>query len=163
MSLKLDLLDLKIVSELQLDSRISITELSRVGSSRPTVTSRLRRLRDEGIVLINGGLNINKFGFKIVCVGLEVRNDESRSKVEGYLKGCPRVLNIFRTPEKANIHVSAWGEDDQTLNSTIESLITINLEDETPCGKDCEKCYRYTNDRCLGCPSTAYYKNPLEK
>jgi len=189
MSLKLDLLDLKIVSELQLDCRISITELSqRVGSSRPTVTGRLRRLRDEEIVLINGGLNVNKFGFKIVCVGLEVKSDESRSKVEGYLKACPRVLNIFRTPEKANLHVSAWGENDQTLNSTIESFrdfpdveviythylgapihgnvavpITINLEDETPCAKNCEECYRYVNDRCLGCPSTVYYKNPLVK
>jgi Lrp/AsnC family leucine-responsive transcriptional regulator len=189
MSLKLDLLDLKIIRELQQDSRISITELSqRVSASRPTVSSRLKRLRDEKIALINGGLNINKFGFKIVCVGLEVKNNESRIKVEGYLKACPRVLNIFRTPGKANLHLSVWGENDQTLNSTIESFrdfpdveivytyyvgtpihgniaipITVDLENKTPCDADCEKCYRYTNDRCLGCPSTAYYKNPLIK
>lgn len=189
MSLKLDHLDFKIINELQQDCRISITELSqRVGASRPTITSRLKRLRDDDIVLINGGLNINKLGFKIVCVGIEVKNDESRSKVEGYLKACPRVLNLFRTPGKANLYTSLWGENDQTLNSTIESFrdfpnvevvythylgtpihgsiaipITIDLEDDTPCTVKCEKCHRYTNDWCLGCPSTVHYKNPVGK
>ena len=189
MAKKLDALDLRILGELQRDGRASITALAeKVESSRPTVTSRLNRLLDEGVVLISGGLNLQKFGFKMACVGLEVKQDATRKGVEPRLKGCPRVLNVFRTPDKANIHLAVWGEDDQTINSTIESFrdmqgvdivythylgtpihgdLSINVppggESETPCGRSCKKCHRYENEWCLGCPATVDYKNPLIK
>lgn len=189
MAKKLDTLDLRILGELQRDGRASITALAeKVESSRPTVTSRLNRLLDEGVVLISGGLNLQKFGFKMACVGLEVKQDATRKGVEPRLKGCPRVLNVFRTPDKANIHLAVWGEDDQTINSTIESFrdmqgvdivythylgtpihgdLSINVqpggESETPCGRSCKKCHRYENEWCLGCPATVDYKNPLIK
>ncbi len=189
MAKKLDSLDLRILGELQRDGRASITALAeKVGSSRPTVTSRLNRLLDEGVVIISGGLNLQKFGFKMACVGLEVRQDATRKEVEFSLNRCPRVLNVFRTPDKANIHLAVWGEDDQTINSTIESFrdlqdvdivythylgtpihgdLAINVqpsgESETPCGRSCKKCHRYENEWCLGCPATVDYKNPLIK
>jgi len=48
----IDDLDLKIVLQLQEDGRATITELAeKVGSSRPTVTNRLKRLIDEDLVL----------------------------------------------------------------------------------------------------------------
>jgi len=51
MSDNVDDLDLKIVFELQENGRATITELAdKVGSSRPTVTNRLKRLLDEDIV-----------------------------------------------------------------------------------------------------------------
>jgi DNA-binding Lrp family transcriptional regulator len=71
----LDSLDVKLIEQLQTDGRISITDLTeRVGSSRPTVTNRLRRLLGEEIVLVRGGLNLRKCGFKMACVGLEVKS-----------------------------------------------------------------------------------------
>jgi len=184
---KLDSLDLKIIHNLQKDGRISITELAeRVESSRPTVTSRLKRLIDDELVIISGGLNLRKFGFKIACVGLEVKKDDTRKEVKQYLKNCPRVLSLYRIPGKANIYISMWGEDRQTLNSMIESFrdtpnvdviythyvgtpihgnISINVEPskegETPCGRTCSNCHRYNNSWCLGCPLTTDYKNPL--
>jgi len=187
LSKRLDNLDLKIVYHLQKDGRAPITELTKkVESSRPTVTNRLKQLRDAELVLIRGGLNLRKLGFKMASVGLEVINDEARKEVEQYLRSCPRVLTLFRTPEKANIHVNVWGEDDQTIKSTIESFrdfpnveliythylgtpiygdIILNVEPSeesgSPCGKTCSSCYRYINSWCLGCPMTADYKNPL--
>ncbi|UCH56733.1 MAG: AsnC family transcriptional regulator [Candidatus Bathyarchaeota archaeon] len=184
---KLDELDIKILHQLQQDGRISITELAeRVDSSRPTVTNRLRQLQDERHVIIQGGLNMKTSGFKMACVGLEVRNEESRIQMEQFLRRCPRVLFIFRTPEKANIHIGVWGEEDQTINSTIESFrdlpdvdiiyshylgrpvhgdiairVTPVTEEKTPCGKTCSQCHRYRNGWCLGCPSTSDYQNPL--
>ncbi len=184
MAKKLDSLDLRIISELQRDGRASITALAeKVGSSRPTVTSRLNRLLDEGVVIIKGGLNVQWFGFKIACAGLEVKSDDTRRKATQYLKSCPRVLNVFRTPEKANICVLVWGEDDITINSTIESFRDIkDVEivythylgtpihgdllvyvypsgtNEAPCGKVCKNCHRYEQDWCMGCPTTADYK-----
>ncbi len=126
MSAQLDKLDLKILCELQKDGRISKSKLSRnVGASRPTVRNRLKRLTNERLVIIKGGLNLRELKFKMAWVGLEVRTENTRVEVEQMLKGCPRVLNIFRTPEKANIQITVWGDDDHTINSTIESFRDI--------------------------------------
>lgn len=187
MGVNIDDLDLKIINQLNEDGRVSMTKLAEtVEASRPTVTNRLNRLLNEKIALIKGGLNITKIGYKIADIGLEIRSEDTRREVENFLKQCPRVLDIFRTPEKANIHLRLWGEDDQTINSTIESFrdiqnvdivythylgtpihgnIVINIEpfknEETPCGKICKDCYRYDNEWCLGCPLTNDYKDPL--
>lgn len=187
MANKLDNLDLKIIMELQMDGRISISELAeKAKSSRLTVTKRLRRLIDEGLIGVVGGLNLNKLRFKVASVGLEVKNEQTRREVEIHLKMCPRVLNIFRSPEKANIHLTMWGEDEQTINSTIESFRDLQNVDiiyshylgtpihgelrvkvpqgqhaETPCGMRCTECYRYENSWCLGCPTSDDYKNPF--
>lgn len=187
MAVELDSLDIKILLELQRDGRASITGIAEnVGASRPTITNRLKRLIDDKLVIIRGGLNVKKFGFKMACVGLEVKSDDSRREVERRLKGCPRVLNIFRTPDKANVHLAVWGEDDQTINSTVESFrdmpnvdlvythylgapihgdLAINIHPamlkEAPCGNICSDCYRYANGWCIGCPVTVDYKNPI--
>jgi len=184
---KLDQLDLKIIRQLQKDGRTSLVELARrVKSTRPTVTNRLKRLIDEELITVKGGLNLGKYGFRMASVGLEVKKESSRKEIETYLTNCPRVLNIFRTAEKANLHAILWGEDEQTINSTIESFrdlqnveivhthylgtpihgnIIINVESgndaETPCGMKCADCYRYHNAWCLGCPASKDYKNPL--
>jgi len=184
---KLDNLDLKIVSELQADGRIPISELAeRAKSSRLTVSKRLKRLIDEGLIRVAGGLNLSKLRFKVASVGLEVKNERARREVETRLKGCPRVLNIFRSPEKANIHFTMWGEDEQTINSTIESFRDLRNVDiiyshylgtpihgeirvkvplvrsrEAPCGMKCADCYRYENSWCLGCPASDDYRDPF--
>lgn len=183
MSDRLDELDLKIIRKLQIDGRASVTELAEEAeSSRPTVTNRLKRLLDDELIIIRGGLNLRKFGFKTAHVGLEVRTDKTRKEMETHLKNCPRVLNVFRTAEKANIQLSIWGEDDQTINSMIESFgdqpnvsivythylgtpihgdLAINAgtgkDDETPCGIKCIECHRYHNAWCRGCPSSSGY------
>jgi Lrp/AsnC family leucine-responsive transcriptional regulator len=184
MTHQLDELDLKIIYQLQKDGRVSITDLAKsVESSRPTVTNRLDRLMAEELVVIKAGVNLSKLNYKIADVGLEVISDETRGEIEKYFKECPRVLDVFRTPEKANIHLRVWGEDDNTIKSTIESFrdipkvdivythylgtpihgsIIIDVEtksgEQTPCGKICIKCHRYTNQWCLGCPLTTDYK-----
>ena len=186
---RLSELDLKIVNQLYVNGRISLTELAeRIDSSRPTATKRLEHLMEEEIVEIKGGVNLRKFGFKIANVGLEVKEEEARKDVEWYLKRCPRVLNIFRSTGKANIHIDIWGEDDDTIKSTIESfrdlsnaeiiftrylgtpihgniIIDLNTLDktETPCGKICSECSRYTNTWCVGCPTTINYQNPIKQ
>jgi DNA-binding Lrp family transcriptional regulator len=186
---ELDELDLKIVNQLYIDGRLSLTELGeKVGSSRQTVAKRLKQLMDEELIIVKAGLNLIKSGFKIANVGLEVKSDKNREEIEHYLRNCPRVVNIFRTPEKANLHLSVWGEDDQTINSTIESFrdrpnvdvvytrylgtpihgnMIINVESsrnsETPCGMNCSDCHRYNNAWCVGCPASSHYRNPLQK
>jgi DNA-binding Lrp family transcriptional regulator len=189
MAKKLDGLDLEILHELHLNGRTSITELAgKVKSSRPTVTNRLKHLLNNGQIIISGGLSLKAAEYKMACVGLEVKNEESRIRIEQYLSNCPRVIFMFKTPEKANVFIGIWGEEDHILNSTIESFrdhhdvdviyshylgtpiygdIPINIDlaknEKTPCGIVCSECNRYENKRCLGCPVSVDYKNPLLK
>ena len=182
-------MDYKILLELQRDGRASIAGIAEnIRSSRPTVTNRLKRLIDDKLVIVRGILNVKEFGFKMACVGLEVKSDESRREVERRLKDCPRVLSIFRTPYKANVHLAVWGEDDQTMNSTVQSFrdipnvdlvythylgapihgdLAINIQPamlkDAPCGNICSDCSRYANGWCVGCPVTVYYKNPIKE
>ena len=184
---KLDDLDLKIIHQLDKDGRVPITELAKnVKSTRPTVTKRLKRLTDKKLTIVKGGLNLRGLGFKMASVGLEVKKESCRKEVEAYLKNCPRIVSLFRTTEKANTHAIVWGEDEQTIKSTIESFrdfqnvdiiythylgtpihgdTIINLEssknEEPPCGMKCVDCYRYKNTWCRGCPVSKEYKNPL--
>jgi DNA-binding Lrp family transcriptional regulator len=107
MSDNIDDLDLKIVLQLQENGRATITELAEnVGSSRPTVTNRLKRLIDEDLVIVTGGVNMAKFGYKMACIGLEVKSSETRAELEECLSHCPRVINIFRTTGTANLHMA---------------------------------------------------------
>jgi len=186
---KLDSLDFKIIRELATDGRISITDLAeKVQSSRPTVTNRLSRMKELGLLKVVGGLDFLNLGFKMATVGLEIKTEEGRKEALETLSKCPRVQTIFRSPKKANVELGVWGEDDQTINSTIESfrdipnvdIIDINYlgtpiagniilrldpkqQDKTPCGMVCVDCHRYQNGWCHGCPDSKDYKNPLMK
>jgi DNA-binding Lrp family transcriptional regulator len=184
---KIDSLDIAILSHLKNDGRESLTRLAEeIGSSRQTIANRLKRLMGDGRVIIKGGFDLRKFGLKVASVGLEVKNEATRQEVEKRFRNCPRVLTIFRTPEKANIHIDVWGEDDQTLNSMIEGFRDIenvdiiythylghpihgdvivnvvpNQQKVTPCGQQCNDCYRYNNLWCTGCPTTTNYRTPF--
>ncbi len=186
---KLDSLDFNILRELTTDGRISITDLAnKAQSSRPTVTNRLNRRKELGLLNVVGGLNFINLGYKMATVGLEVKTEESRMATIETLRRCPRVQMIFRSPKKANLEIGVWGENDQTINSTIESFrdipnvdiidinylgapikgsIILRLDpknlDETPCGMVCVDCHRYQSDWCHGCPDSKDYKNPLMK
>ena len=186
---KLDKLDLQILEELKKEGRVSITELAkRVKSSRPTVTKHVERMREEAILNISAGLDLQSLGYKMALVSLEVSGDENRKKFHEVMGKCPRVQTIFRSSEIANIKVGVWGEDESTINSCVESFrdlanvkivdtdylgtpirgnvtISVNLGDDefAPCGKTCAHCSQYENEWCPGCPVTIHYKNPLLK
>jgi DNA-binding Lrp family transcriptional regulator len=187
MKFKFKDLDFKIIKELNDDPRISITDLSeKIRVSRLTISKRINRLKNEGILKTSCGFNLKNLGYKMAIVGLGVKSEKSRIKLENILIKCPRVYAIYRTLTKANILVELWGEDDQTINSTIESLRDLvnvdivqtdylgtpihgkiliapeyNNTEITPCKKNCFRCHRFKKFWCKGCPVTKYYKNPL--
>jgi DNA-binding Lrp family transcriptional regulator len=182
-------LDIQIAQLLKENGRISLTAITKeTGYSRPTVTSHLNKLLKEGDVIITGGYDIGKLGYKMASAGLEVKSDNSRREFIQLLRSCPRVQSIFRIPDKANIHVGIWGEDDQTIESTLESfrdfpgvnVVEINFlgtpiygkipitvgpfdNDVAPCGKVCSECLRFKNSWCYGCPVTSHSRSPLSE
>lgn len=184
---ELDRLDLMILQELNTDGRMSVTDLAKlVGSSRPTITNRLARLREEEILKILAGLDLATLGLKMAIIGLEVSGDKNRINLLELLKKCPRVQSIYRTPFIANIQVVVWGEDESTINCCIDSFrnlsgvkivetnylgtpihgdiilqIKMGNAEATACQKTCANCDQYLNNWCPGCPGTISYKDPL--
>ncbi|WP_346890398.1 Lrp/AsnC family transcriptional regulator [Clostridium sp. UBA1056] len=86
--MKLDEIDVMILSELEKNSRLSIRELSkRINLSPPSVTERVKRLEDNGI--IEGytiSINKKKLGLSIDCIiKVTMRNGEYE-KFKNFIK-----------------------------------------------------------------------------
>ncbi len=186
--LSLDELDLRIIRALNDDARKTVLDISKeIHVSRPTISNRLRRLIEEGLISFTPNLDLAKLGFRTAIVGLSIRNRELvRDFVDTYSK-CPRVLSISRPSEEFNVSVHLWGEYISTLEATIESMrnfgegeivfvhysgppeypskLNIQVFPEkskiAPCGSVCAKCPAFIEDRCLGCPAVDCYKGPL--
>ena len=185
---KLSRRDVDIISALMDDGRKSITQLAKeTGLSRPTVTSRLDKMLKTKIISVDPGLNLRKLECPTAALTLETEGVEERRRIEKTLARCPRVILMLRLTEKANLMVTLYGEDQDSLRSTIESIgswpganilgvthaepplypetfrvpVTNEKEAIAPCGKDCSECPNYVIKECLGCPVTIHYRGQL--
>ena len=185
---KLDKVDFNIIRSLREDARRSITELaSDVSISRPTVMKRLRRMLEKETIGIETGINLKELGLRVGCVGLEVKGSESRSKVKKMLENCPRVLMILCPFEKVTFSVYVFGENQDTLRSTIygfaafpnTSITHVSYSDPplypktfplrigykkdtvAPCDLKCGDCFSFNEGVCVGCPAVVWYKGSL--
>jgi DNA-binding Lrp family transcriptional regulator len=185
---KLSKRDIDIISALVADGRKSVTQLAKeTNLSRPTVTNRLDKMLKSKIISVDPGLNLRKLECPTSAVTVETEGVEQRRKIEKTLARCPKVIMMLRLAEKANLMVTLYGEDQDSLRSTIESIgswpgahvlsvnhaepplypdtfrvpVTNQKEDIAPCGKDCSECPNYLIKECLGCPSTIHYKGQL--
>lgn len=185
---KLTKRDVAIISALMSDGRKSITLLAKeTGLSRPTVTNRLDKLLKTKIISVDPRLNLRKLECPTATITVETEGVEERRRIEKNLARCPRVIMMLRLDEKANLMVTLYGEDQDSLRSTIESIgswpggniigvkyaepplypetfkvpVTNDKESITPCGKDCSECPNYVIKECLGCPVTIHYRGQL--
>lgn len=94
--MKIDEIDVRILRELQADSRISIRELSkRVNLSPPSVTERVKRLEEHRI--IEGytiRLNKKELGFAIDCIIEVTMRDGQYEKFKNYIKNYGFIESI---------------------------------------------------------------------
>jgi Lrp/AsnC family leucine-responsive transcriptional regulator len=97
--MKIDEIDVLILQELQKDSRISIRELSkRINLSPPSVTERVRKLEDEGV--IEGyTIKINKkmLGFSIDCIIKVTMKNGQYDKFKEFISEYKRSEWCYRT------------------------------------------------------------------
>jgi len=173
---------------LMTDGRKSITLLAKeTGLSRPTVTNRLDKLLKAKIISVDPRLNLRKLECPTAAITVETEGVEDRRRIEKTLARCPRVIMMLRLAVKANLMVTLFGEDQDSLRSTIESIsswpganilsvnhaehplypenftvpVTNEKEAIAPCGKDCSECPNYVIKECLGCPVTIHYRGQL--
>jgi DNA-binding Lrp family transcriptional regulator len=168
--------EVKILAALQDNPRVSVSELSTIVKvSRPTINKILASLIENEKILLSSGLNAKVHHCKLANVGINVPSSDSRSEIIKILNQCPKVLNIYRTTDQANLLVTLCGEDDQSITSHVNCLgdlahvevkyshslgtplknmaipVRIGDNSDTPCGRNCYECLSYQNEWCGGC------------
>jgi len=182
----MDEADRRILSLLFENSELSQSEIARsLKISQPAVAARLRKLKNKGIVTHQVGVNLRKTKLGLVKVDVSTKNS---GKILKLFEKCPLFLNGFTTSGKRNLCLFLVSEDLGSLDACMDCHIRSNLNvsdvefsvvissardfvsplkmirektESSPCGGRCDKCSYYQSDRCLGCPSTTYYKGVL--
>ena len=157
---RIDHLDLKIVSELSKNGRASVSELAiETGVTRQTIANRLKRLHDDEIIRVVGGLNLVKLGYEMASVGLEVRGEKVGEELMKLMQGSSDA-----TVESFNDFQGVTVVSTHYLGKPIHGSVSFTMDPKditiSPCGKDCSKCLSYSNSECPGCPDTSHYRNP---
>ncbi len=184
----MDEVDRKIYFMLLEDGRASLSSIGRrLGLSHVSIRNRLENLKRSNVINVFAGINLEKLGFRILIINCEVETYEIFRELIKIFYECPRVIFITRTTGEYNLMVIMIAEDIDTLRSMVEvcsirvykgirrseviigetpdlpkyipvRLFANKFDEDTPCGLNCGKCLRYNENKCLGCPSTRYYK-----
>jgi DNA-binding Lrp family transcriptional regulator len=188
--MSLDDIDKRIISLLQEDGRMSLSEIGqKLGLSHVSVRRRLKNLC-ESLVNVSACLNAEQLSLRVAIVSAEVETNERLRELIEIFSKCPRVVFLTTTTGPYNVMMIVVAEDTDTLNAILEVCsirarkgirrseaiigevptvpkclpikIIANKEMEiAPCGINCVKCLRYKGQKCLGCPATKYYRGPL--
>lgn len=111
--MKFDEIDVEILNELSQDSRLSMRELGKkVNLSPPSVTERVRRLENDGIIKgYTIKVNRKELGFSLECImEITVRNGDYE-RLKTFVRTHPRVLGCWRTAGRACYFVKICARD----------------------------------------------------
>ncbi|MGB9717675.1 MAG: Lrp/AsnC family transcriptional regulator [Thermoproteota archaeon] len=189
--MSLDEVDRKIISILQEDGRTPLLAIGReLGLSHVAVGKRLDKL-SESLVKVSAGLNAEHLGFRVAIVNAEVETPQRLRELVNMFSKCPRMVFLTMTTGAYNLMTIMVAEDADTLNAIIErcsvrarkggirrseaiigeapvvpkylpvKVVATRTDEDAPCGMNCGRCLRYHEKKCLGCPSTKYYRGPL--
>jgi len=182
----MDELDKKIVALFQKDPTMSQKELAeKIGISQPSISARLRKLKEYGILSPCIGVSYKKAKLHMAKVDIDARDSNS---ILNIIRKCPYLWNAFLVSGKYNLTLFLIGEDISTLQSIVDSKIrpdpnvkdidfsivispekdfVLSIEfsvpkaETSPCGAVCSECSQYRTERCLGCPYTPFYKGTV--
>ncbi|MFX1526756.1 MAG: Lrp/AsnC family transcriptional regulator [Promethearchaeota archaeon] len=122
--LKLDKIDLKLISLLQEDPNLTHYQIAEiVNRSQPTVGTRLRKLKEKGILQLQAGLNFKKIGIQLAFVNLNTKNPE---EIVDMVNHCPFMLNAFRLSGKYNLSILIANTDIKKLNNVVDQHFRDN-------------------------------------
>ncbi len=184
--LAIDQTDRKIVSVLAEKPELSQSEIGRLLKiSQPAVGARIHKLREQGVIAHQIGVNLKKANLGIAKIDLSTNNS---AKILEIFEKCPLFLNGFVTSGKHNLCLFLVIEDLASLDACMDSHIRGNplvsdvelsvvvssardvvsplklirrKTEVSSCGEQCDKCYYYKSKRCFGCPNTTHYKGAL--
>jgi len=184
--LRIDQTDREILSLLAKNPELSQSEIGQLLKiSQPAVGARIHKLRKQGIIAHQIGVNLRKADLGIAKIDLSTNNS---AKILEIFEKCPLFLNGFVTSGKHNLCLFLVIEDLASLNACMDCHIranpdisdvelsivvssardvifpmslTKNKTEVSSCGEQCDKCYYYNSKQCLGCPDTTHYRGVL--
>jgi len=183
---RLDEIDKMILSLLAENPEISQNEMANfLKISQPAVSMRLRELKKRGIITHFVGVNLRRANLRLAKVDITCSDTESLLR---FFERCPRCWNVLVTSGRHNLCLFFVSEDLTSLHACIDQHIrtqphikevefnlvitplkdlvlplktTKEKQEISPCEKSCSDCAYYLPGRCLGCPSTTFYKGEI--
>ncbi|MBS3815387.1 MAG: AsnC family transcriptional regulator [Hadesarchaea archaeon] len=182
----LDEKDKEILQLLQKDGRISLSKIGEeIGMSHVAVRKRMKKLREE-ILQINPALNFEELDYRLTLLSIEAKDDEVREELIETFQDCPRIVLLLKTTGEYNLLAVMLAENQNVQESqtgqcairthpgirrseinigevpvrpeNIQYTPPLKNKNTAPCGEKCDKCQRYLEEKCLGCPSTRHYR-----
>jgi DNA-binding Lrp family transcriptional regulator len=113
--IKIDLKDRKILYELDLDARQSLTEVGKkVGLKKDVVSYRIKRMQDEGIIK-NFWTSINTFklGYDVFRIYISFRyvNQEKKNEIIQHFVNCKKAWAVITATGEVDLDVVLWVND----------------------------------------------------
>ena len=186
--MNLDDIDKMIINALSEDGRQSLMqisgylkEISDSSMSHTGIRKRINKLKNNGILNIQGNLNINELQYKSGFILMEMRNfNEVRNIIDCY-KDCPRVFMLAQVTGQYNLIIGFVGQNMDIMHrwlnlcgptnkdGILHSAVIFVSNFETPlyfpltvfsregqqdkCGNVCEECAALIDGKCPGCGS----------
>jgi len=153
----------------------------KLGLTQPSVSARIKHLKDAGILVSRVGVDIKKLGLVVGAVSLS-------TSVPYYFlskfKGCPCFIEGSVIGGEQNLFLMFAGEDYRSLQSIVDRrlrsdrrvrdadlhvvsglesaalcpVLFVEKGTKSPCGAICSQCAPYKEGACLGCPATWDYR-----
>ena len=120
--------DIRILAELQQDSRLTIQQLAeRVGMSSSACWRRVRNLEESGVIdRYAAQVNARKAGFALSSMTLVSLARHEQSDVDHFVREVlrhPEVLECFATSGEADFHLRVVVEDIDAYNRFLDDFI----------------------------------------
>ena len=114
----MDDVDRKIISQLQLNGRTTLQELSKsTGFTSMGIKKRLEKLLKNKTIRISALVNPSALRLHPAIVMLEMENAEAMQELLERFEACPRVVQIFKTVGGYNLIAVVIAETQETLES----------------------------------------------
>jgi len=114
----LDDIDRKIISQLQLNGRTTLQDLSKIiGYTSMGTKKRLEKLLKNDTIKVSALINPNALKLLPALVMLEMESAEAMQDLIERFKDCPRLVHIFKTIGGYNLIALVIAENQETLES----------------------------------------------
>ncbi len=183
--MKLDDKDRIIISMYAEDPDVSQEEIGmRIGLSQPSVAMRVRKLKENGAIETQTGINPLKMGLYMAKVDISTNNSQD---ILNMFKNCPYFANGFTISGTHNLCLFFISENISTLEAIVNghirsnksvidvdfnivintvkdlfvpTILTKDITGTPPCGilLNCKDCPSFKDKRCMGCPITGVYQ-----
>ena len=115
---KMDEIDKKIITQLQVDGRMTLKELSKsINFTSMGTKKRLERLLKKGTIKVSALINPSVLQLHPAIVMLEMESAEAMQDLLKRFEQCPRIIQIFKTVGGYNLIALVVAETQETLES----------------------------------------------